>query len=84
MVLAADNTCTGAIIRDTREFNIYTRELLFRVKREICINIFFRRYTIGSTLDIYTSRVFSFLDIIFLNQRERFIYGEDKFVDYND
>lgn len=67
MVLAADNTCIEAIIRDTREFNIYTRpcELLFPVKREICINISSQRYTIESTFGIYISRALSFLDKIF-------------------
>lgn len=77
--MAADNTCTEAIIRDTREFNIYTRrrESLFRVKREICINVFFQR-CIESTFDINISRVLPFLDIIFKSKRE--IYIEYKLV----
>lgn len=60
MALAADNTCTEAIIRDTREFNIYTRrrESLFRVKREICINVFFQRYTESNQHSISTYHVF--------------------------
>lgn len=75
MVLAADNTCTEAIIRDTREFNIYTRccELLSRVKREIS---YIYKYFLSKIHDSintfrYLSRVLSFLDEIFKLKKER-------------
>ena len=84
MVLAADNTCTGAIIRDTREFNIYTR-----VPVNCCSALnakYVYKYFLSKIHNWINARYLHITCFLFLgynffkSKREIYLFGEGKFV----